>query len=396
MRDATAARGATGDGGLPDAFEGLGAVARVARTAVSVTNFDELARRTLKEICGSLRLDIAALYLPDPTGRATLLQSAVVSEPAVDILAARALEFDDEAWRMVTTAPTPLIFRESASWLVEHPFVPARADWLILPLVSSTGLVGAVVAAGSFTMELSTARITTLISIGDLLSAAVATGRLRLELERTAVERERMRLAAELHDGLAQDLALAVREVASLRASASYLPGTSSGNSLDRLAEAVTDAHRVVRAGLEDLTTTMPLGGVTSAIGTIAERFRQRGVTVDCVFDGAVVTMSPDQVATVLRVLNEALANVLKHATDLRAGVLVVAGPDGVRLIVEDGGPGWPDGPLGRPGDGHFGLTIMRERARAVGAEIELGSAPGGGARVELIMPLGGSSPTVV
>jgi signal transduction histidine kinase len=372
----------------PDAFQGLAAVARVARAAVSVVHFGDLAQQTLVEMREALGLDVAALFLPDPAGRPALHRVAVAVAPGVDVSVRGELDFDAEAWGLVTTGQTPLILRESASWLVEHPFTPPRTDWLILPLVSAGRPAGSVVAAGPSAEELSPARITTLISLGDLLSSAVSTARLRQELERTAVERERMRLAAELHDGLAQDLALAVREIATLRASAELRSDPLGLASLERLAEAVADAHRVVRAGLEDLTMTVPLGGIGGAIERVADRFRERGLVVHSRFEGPIPSLTPDQTATVIRVLVEALTNVLRHAGTGQATALASVEASTMRLAIEDGGPGLPEGPLGRPGDGHFGLTIMRERARAVGGDIQLGRAASGGTRVELILPL--------
>ncbi len=380
----------------PDAVNGLAAIARVARAAVSVVHFGELAKRALVEIREALDFDLAALYLPDPAGRPALHRAGVASGPDIEVDVRPALDFDAEAWGLVTATATPLVFREPASWLVEHPFTPARSDWLVLPLVSAGQFLGTVVATGPSGVDLSVARATTLISLGDLLSAAVATARLRQELERTAMERERMRLASELHDGLAQDLALAVREVASLRTSGLLASDPAGSATLERLASAVQDAHRVVRAGLEDLTMAVPVGGIGAAIERVVQRFQQRGLVVESRFEGSVPALSPDRIATVLRVLHEALANVLRHASHSDATVLAIGEATVMRLVIEDAGPGLPEGGLGRPGDGHYGLTIMRERARAVGGDVAFGRSARGGTRVELEVPLDAASAGVV
>ena len=126
------------------------------------------------------------------------------------------LSFDAEAWQLAVTTGAPLVFAEPASWLVANPFEPAASYWLVLPLVSGGELAGVVIASAPAAVSLDPVGVTTLSSLGDLLSAGIAHARLRQQVERTEVERERMRLAAELHDGLAQDLALAVREIAAL------------------------------------------------------------------------------------------------------------------------------------------------------------------------------------
>ena len=75
--------------------------------------------------------------------------------------------------------------------------------------------------------------------LGLQLSAGIATARLRQQLRHAEMERERRTLAAEVHDGLAQYLALALRELALLDADA---------GSRERLHESLTAAHRLVRA----------------------------------------------------------------------------------------------------------------------------------------------------
>ena len=82
--------------------------------------------------------------------------------------------------------------------------------------------------------------------LGDLLGAGIATARLREELERTALARERLRLAAEVHDGLAQDLALAMRELALLDSDPA--PEVAEA-SWARLRAAVASAHRACARG---------------------------------------------------------------------------------------------------------------------------------------------------
>ena len=96
--------------------------------------------------------------------------------------------------------------------------------------------------------------------LGDLLGAGIEAARLRRELERTAVERERMRLAADVHDGLAQDLALAVRELALLDSEPSQAVADASQA---RLRAAVASAHRTVRARLAGIIAASALAGLS-------------------------------------------------------------------------------------------------------------------------------------
>src|SRR5690349_1021255 len=148
----------------------------------------------------ALGLDRAVLYLPDADGQPVLRR-------AVGDAAADELSFDEEAWALATGAP--IILREPAGWLVANPFAPPAHDWVILPLVE-----GVVIASAPEPIALDPLSGTVLSLLCTQLSAGITTARLRRELQAAAIERERRTLAAEVHDGLAQYLAVARRELA--------------------------------------------------------------------------------------------------------------------------------------------------------------------------------------
>jgi nitrate/nitrite-specific signal transduction histidine kinase len=367
----------------PELLAALQAIGRIARALVAGGSFERLAERVLAEMLDTLGLTAAVVYLPHPQGRPSL-HRAIISSADPGLRARDELSFDAEAWQLAVATGAPLVFAEPASWLVANPFEPAASYWLVLPLVSGGELAGVVIASAPAPVSLDPVGVTTLSSLGDLLSAGIAHARLRQQVERTEVERERMRLAAELHDGLAQDLALAVREIAAL--GEAPLPETARPG-VGRLQEAVAAAHRVVRAGLEDLSVAVPLGGIHAAVQALCERFAARGVQPELTVRGAAVDVSPEATAAVLRVAHEALANATRHAPDAAVRVLLEVEPGELRLVVEDDGPGFDAAAVAGPGDGHFGLTIMRERARAAGGALEAGSSASGGARVALSLP---------
>jgi two-component system nitrate/nitrite sensor histidine kinase NarX len=158
--------------------------------------------------------------------------------------------------------------------------------------------------------------------------------------------------------------------------------------SLGRLREAVAGAHRLVRARLEDLHAPVPLGGLREAVEATAARFDRRGVPVRLSLRGTAADIGPETVAVVSRVLGEALANVANHASARQAVVNVRVEGERVELVVEDDGRGFDPVRASGRDDGHFGLSIMRERARGCGGECEIGPRPGGGTRVALRVPV--------
>ena len=344
----------------------LGALGRTARALVSAVTLPELARGALEEMCGTLGFEVAALYLPDADGRPALERLAAAGagrEPCARLV------FDAEAWRLAVQGDAPLVMRDRGAWLMEHPFDPPADSWLVLPLGDRLGVVIAAPAT-----EVGPESGAVLRLLGDLLGAGVASARLRQELERTALERERLRLAAEVHDGLAQDLALAMRELAS---------DPSDEASRARLRAAVTSAHGIVRSLLTGMVAPRP-GGLRPALEELCSRFAERGLPVRLEGDAELPELPPPVAAAAVRVLSAALANAERHAG---AGAAVLeARRDGGRLVlaVRDDGRGF----TGAAGEGHFGLLLMRERARAANGSLTIDSAPGRGTRVALDLPL--------
>jgi nitrate/nitrite-specific signal transduction histidine kinase len=368
----------------PIGLVALGALGRVARALVGTGSLNQLAEEALDEMREGLGLELVALYLPRFGEAATLQRYITSGGERIGTRARDELAFDDEAWQLATMSGAPLVFREEASWLVANPFVPPADSWLVMPLISERSLVGVVIAAAPPPLSLDPTAATLLTLLGDLLASGIATARMRQQLQGAEIERERARLAAEIHDGLAQDLALATRELALLE---SNPPPELARASAERLREAVASARRVVRARLEDLSVHIPLGGVEAAVKEVSAR-RGQGLPLVVSCEGPAVDLAPETTAVVVRVLTESLANAARHAEAEHVEVRLHVGEGRLMLDIEDDGVGFRPDEAGGPGDGHFGLTLMRERARSAGGLLTVTAAPGEGTRVKLEVPV--------
>jgi signal transduction histidine kinase len=356
----------------PETRSGLGAVARIARALVSAVTLPELAQGALEEMRDALALEVAALYVPH-SDRPVLHRFAVAGSPHDRPL--ERLVFDEEAWRFAMQGGSPLVMRDRGAWLMDHPFAPPADAWIVLPLERR---LGAVFAAAATPPAIGATAGAVLRLLGDLLGAGVAAARLRQELEQTALERERMRLAAEVHDGLAQDLALAMRE----------LRGDPADEaSWARLRAAVASAHETVRSRLTGMVAPAPLGGLLPAFEELCQRFAHRGLRVELRSAAPLPEVAPAVAAAAIRVLAEALANVERHACASHAVLEAKVSPDRLELVVEDDGCGFDEAAAAPAG--HFGLLLMRERARSAGGGLHIRSAPGRGTRVTLDLPIG-------
>jgi signal transduction histidine kinase len=364
----------------PELRGALAAVSRVARALVGSGSFDELAAEALTQLREALEVELAALYIP-VAGASTLRCHATSAAPDAAWRARESVSFDAEAWDFAVRSSAPLVFREQASWLHANPFEPPADAWLVLPLTRAV-----LVAAARRPIALTASHGIVLSLLSDLLSAGLATARLRQQLQRAELERERMRLAAQVHDGLAQDLALAVREVALLD---DEPDAEVAAASRARLREAITDAHARVRKQLREYSTDTPTGGLAPAIEEVCGRVRRRGLPVTLRCDAALPELPPARAAVALRVLSEALVNVEHHAH--AGGVVVTLAGDEreLTLVVADDGDGMTtDAVAAAAADGHLGVTLMHERARAADGRLELRSEPGAGTTVTLRLPL--------
>jgi signal transduction histidine kinase len=195
---------------------------------------------------------------------------------------------------------------------------------------------------------------------------------------------ERGRLAREIHDGLAQDLWYAKLKQARV-AQAGELDGTTRITANEVLAAidtALADARQAVSALREGTTGAALSDVVRDAFEDFTDRFGLRG-TFEC--DDDLPPISPRGQAEVLRIVQEALNNVRKHAdaTVIRLR-LERADAAGVRISITDNGRGFDPGDV--PAD-RFGLRTMRERAEMIGARLTIDSQASGGTAIVVEVP---------
>jgi signal transduction histidine kinase len=194
----------------------------------------------------------------------------------------------------------------------------------------------------------------------------------------TAALEERRRLARELHDGLAQELAFISTQSRWL---AQGPPPDASR--LDQLALAAARALDESRSAIAALTRPLdePLEvALAQAAEEVAERV---GVKVRLDLEPG-VDVTPTTRAALLRIVREAVTNTARHAQ--ASEVTVSLATDGrVHLRISDNGVGF-DTTEKEQGWG-FGLVSMRERAQAIGATLEVRSSRGEGTAIEVVIP---------
>jgi signal transduction histidine kinase len=225
---------------------------------------------------------------------------------------------------------------------------------------------------------------TTLVADPDQ-PASAAEGQMRIV---EAQEAERQRLAREVHDGPAQALSNAVFQVEVVERSLD-LDADLARAELRLLRELLRRELADVRAFISQLRPPLLADlGLAGALRDAADQLEAAlGVKVDVVVEPGLDGLPESHQTVLLRIVQEALQNVRKHAAPRRVAVVATRDGDDWLVEVRDDGRGFDVGSVAVRGRRNFGLQFMRERAELIGARFEVRSRPDGGTVVRLALP---------
>jgi signal transduction histidine kinase len=226
----------------------------------------------------------------------------------------------------------------------------------------------------------------------DLARQRDELARLYEQAALTATLSERNRLARELHDTIAQGLTAVTMQLEAAQ--------RSFDRDRVRTRARLGRAHELARDALEDVrrsvwTLAAPLvdgQALSEALGELTQRFSERsGLPTSYQHSGPTPTLGHTATTQVLRVAQEALQNVEKHAQASQVDVESQLDQAEFRILVRDDGAGFDPSISQEREDGAaggFGLISLRERARLAGGTLHVESAPGAGTCVSLRIPL--------
>lgn len=214
----------------------------------------------------------------------------------------------------------------------------------------------------------------------------------RLEEERrwllaeTEIDRERERIAADLHDGVMQTMYSVGLQLSSLMRRVTELPAESR-EGLQEAITALDTAIRDIRGYVMDLRPADFTGGLQGSLEALLRLFRTTSnleVTFD--EDGATPPIDEAVAVELFLLTREALSNIRRHAAASVVNVALTADDDALRLRIVDNGVGFE--PERQRRDEQFGLRNMESRARFVGGEMTIESAPGRGTCLTVEVPI--------
>jgi PAS domain S-box-containing protein len=335
------------------------------------------------------------VWAMDGDGRATYANPAVeeiLGYRPDEIIGKNVFEFMHEEDRQMALEALPTIIAEArgwTEWVIRWRHKDGSYRYLESNAVPIVGPGGEVVGYRGSDRDI-TDRVQTekeLRHSVELLRQTTRQRQLLLSRLQDAQERERQRIAEDIHDDSLQVMtALGLRLDAMCMAARDEQQRTE----LERMAETVRQCIRRLRHLLFELRpTVLDRHGLAAALHLhLEEMSAENGLRAD--LENRLIEEPPEGIRTTLyRIAQEALTNVRKHSQARRVEILLEPREGGVFVRVRDDGRGFAEPVDADSGPGHLGLSAMRERAEMADGWCRVASLPGSGTTVEFWIPVG-------
>jgi signal transduction histidine kinase len=269
----------------------------------------------------------------------------------------------------VSLSPADLVAAEAAP----GPFSYSRAKTFAVIVVVAALSLGAEIALIKGPTGVLSVGICAMALAMGMTAAASASHRRAIV---NAITQERRRIAREIHDGLAQELAY-------IRMEALRMAAVGNDERVNRLALAAERALEESRGAIATLRRDHETS-FSRELTEVAEELTDRaGARLSLRLQPG-LEVQPEMRQALVRILREAITNGVRHGQATEVALELSRG-EGLRMAVRDNGDGFTPG--GSRPSGGFGLTTMRERAQAMGGDLRIQSDPGHGTVVEVNLP---------
>lgn len=363
----------------------IGALLYLQTSATPRSDLPSLLKSLLENIRKTLAVDFALLYVP--SGLPGQIQAAPQVFACCDDTAGQSLSIPDGLflegiWKSVLST--------GHSMSLENVTLNKRETWKTLhavPLVWQDQGPEGVLLLGSNSAQAFVQRHQALLeTLAGQAALLIQNSRLMVQLEYQAVVDERARLAREIHDGLAQTLAFLKIQAAQMQNYLSRGETERLTSTLQASYRTLSDAYIDARQAIENLRRA-PSAGLADWVRQVASDYEQAtGQEVALDEFNLSVEYPPNVQAQLIRIIQEALSNVRKHAAAEHVAIRGIQKPDSVLIEVRDDGKGFA--PEQVDGSLRFGLRGMHERAESIGADFQIASQPGNGTILSLRLPV--------
>ncbi len=262
---------------------------------------------------------------------------------------------------------------------------------LAVPVRRGGHVVGALMVGTLSPSKFGDDQVRLLTGLGSQAAIAIENARLYEQTGALAALKERERLAREMHDSLAQTLAYLRLKILGVERLLRPEAGWEALESLEEMRKMAEDAYEDVRQAIFGLRTIVSrtLGLIPTLTEYLHEFSEQSEIPVELqMAQESAPRVSPAVEIQLIRIIQEALANVRKHAEAKRAWVRFEVEAGQVKVTIEDDGRGFDPEQVRDHKGLRFGIQTMRERVEGVGGTLEINTGPGKGTRVIARLPV--------
>ncbi|MHB9091364.1 MAG: ATP-binding protein, partial [Chloroflexota bacterium] len=366
----------------------LAALNSIATTISQSLNLSELLKATLNRVLGVVDAPAGAVYLLDPATDELVLELELGTAPWLAEIAAKVPLGQGCVGQAAATGRTVSSARVAPANLDKGE--PTSGPTVCVPLLSKGRVLGVMSVIATGGEGLPVQEVDMLEAIAGQVAVAIENARLFDQVQQLAVLEERDRIAREMHDGLAQILGylnLRIHMAEDL-----LEKGDREGlrSELQHSAGVTQEAYADVREAILGLRTSITLE--QDLLCTLREYLRKFRQNSDIAAELEVaheesINLTPAAEVQLIRIIQEALTNVRKHARANHARVRLRGDGEMAEVTISDDGRGF-DVQQSAAKEGHFGLQTMRERAESVGGTLTISSAPGQGSTITVRLPL--------
>ncbi len=267
------------------------------------------------------------------------------------------------------------------------------------PLIAEGQTLGAIFLGAKRKRAFDSRHVELLNTMAHQIALAIRNAQLYVQLDQLAVLKERYRLSREIHDGLAQTLALLNMQTERLENLIQAGKNEAAAREVDEMRHSIQSAYLEAREAIEGLRQELDRPDqMASRLAEYSAQFSQKtGIQTHLTIDPEGLLVEPSVALQLFRIVQESMANVRKHARANRVEVSLKATESELELSITDNGRGFPDAMQpDLAAQRHFGMTTMRERARNLGGALTVATGVNQGTRITVAVPLSDNKRVVV
>lgn len=370
--------------------EDLALINDIASTLTSHLELDEVLDKTLTLIMNYMKVEAGEIFLLDDD-RQTMRLVLHRGQPAEAFWTRNRFKLGEGIVGRAAQSGEPIISHDLARdirFLRKAVVKAGFRQMICLPLRSKEHLLGVLSVATRSHEPIDEHTVQLLAAVGTWAGLASENARLHNNTRRLAVLEERERIGMDLHDGIIQSL----YSVGLSLENANHALDDEPSQVKQRIQHAIDDLNhtiRDIRAYILDLRPRQLNGGegLMEGLRRLVTEYRANTLT-EAVLTGPIedlTALTQSHALALFHICQEALANVAKHANAKFVTVGVWTTPDRVLMEVRDNGHGFDLEEM-TMSIGH-GLANMQTRARSVGGEVDIASAPGEGTTILTWVP---------